>query len=210
MRLRLICADKQYLSVRDKIIFESENKMKIELGAKSCLYPMPTTLVGALVNGKPNYTTIAHVGIMDLESVSLGMNKIHYTNVGIKVNKTFSINLPSTKMVKETDFCGLVSGKDRNKADAFKTFYGKLKTAPMIEQCSINMECELIKTVDFPNHDIFIGKIVSTYCDDAVLTKGAVDFEKVQPILFVMNDRSYWTLGKKIAKAWDIGKELIK
>jgi len=28
--------------------------------------------------------------------------------------------------------------------------------------------------------------------------------------LFVMNDRSYWTLGKKIAKAWDIGKELIK
>ncbi|MGA3060295.1 MAG: flavin reductase family protein [Candidatus Bathyarchaeia archaeon] len=184
--------------------------MKIELGPKNCLYPLPTTLIGALVNGKPNYITIAHVGIMDYESVSLGMGKIHYTNLGIKANKTFSINIPSTKMIKETDFCGLVSGKNKNKADMFQTFYGKLKTAPMIEQCSINMECELIKTVDFPNHDIFIGKIVSTYCDDAVLTKGAVDFEKVQPILFVMNDRSYWTLGKKIAKAWDIGKELIK
>ncbi len=49
--------------------------MKVELGAKNCLYPLPTTLVGALVNGKPNYVTIAHVGIMDLESVSLGMNK---------------------------------------------------------------------------------------------------------------------------------------
>jgi flavin reductase (DIM6/NTAB) family NADH-FMN oxidoreductase RutF len=75
--------------------------MKMELGAKNCLYPLPTTLVGALVNGKPNYTTIAHVGIMDLESVSLGMNKLHYANLGIKENKTFSINIPSTKMVKE-------------------------------------------------------------------------------------------------------------
>jgi len=180
----------------------------VELGVKNCLYPLPTTLVGASVNEKPNYVTIAHVGIMDLESVSLGMNKLHYTNSGIKANKTFSVNIPSTKMVKETDFCGLVSGKNKNKADLFRTFYGKLKTAPMIEQCSINMECELTRTVDFPNHDIFIGKIAATHCDDTVLTDGVVDFEKVQPILFVMNDRSYWTLGKKIAKAWDIGKEL--
>jgi len=184
--------------------------MKMELGAKNCLYPLPTTLVGALVNGKPNYTTIAHVGIMDLESVSLGMNKRHYANLGIKENKTFSINIPSTKMIKETDFCGLVSGKKVNKTEVFKTFYGKLKTAPMIEQCSINMECELIKTVDFPNHDVFIGKIVTTHCEDNILTDGVVDFDKVQPILFVMNDQSYWSLGKKIAKAWDVGKELIK
>jgi flavin reductase (DIM6/NTAB) family NADH-FMN oxidoreductase RutF len=32
------------------------------------------------------------------------------------------------------------------------------------------MECKLVKTVDFPNHDIFIGKIVATHCDDTVLT----------------------------------------
>jgi flavin reductase (DIM6/NTAB) family NADH-FMN oxidoreductase RutF len=184
--------------------------MKIELGAKNCLYPLPTTLVGALVNGKPNYIAIAHVGIMDPESVSLGMNKLHFTNSGIKTNKTFSINIPSTKLVKETDYCGLVSGKNKNKADMFKTFYGKLKTAPMIEQCSINMECELIKTVDFPNHDIFMGKIVNTYCDQTVLSEGIVDLEKVQPILFAMNDRSYYAMGKRIAKAWDIGKDLIK
>jgi flavin reductase (DIM6/NTAB) family NADH-FMN oxidoreductase RutF len=184
--------------------------MKIEFGAKNCLYPMPTVLVGALVNEKPNYITIAHVGIMDLESVSLGMNKRHYTNAGIKAAKTFSINIPSAAMVKEVDYCGLVSGKTQNKADLFKTFYGTLKTAPMIEECSINMECELVKTVDFPNHDIFIGKIANTYCDESVLTDGELDFEKVQPILFVMNDQSYYGLGKRFAKAWNVGKELKK
>jgi flavin reductase (DIM6/NTAB) family NADH-FMN oxidoreductase RutF len=184
--------------------------MKAELGVKNCLYPLPTVLVGTLVNGKPNYVTIAHVGIMDLESVSLGMNKRHYTNAGIKAAKTFSINIPSTKMVKVTDFCGLVSGRTQNKADLFKTFYGKLKTAPMIEQCSINMECELVKTVDFPNHDVFIGKIINTFCDETVLTDGEVDIVKVQPILFVMNNQSYYGIGEKLAKAWSIGKEQDK
>jgi flavin reductase (DIM6/NTAB) family NADH-FMN oxidoreductase RutF len=180
--------------------------MKVNLGAKNCLYPMPTTIVGALVNGKPNYIPIAHVGIMDLGSVSLGMGKVHYTNAGIKENGSFSVNIPSVKMVKTTDYCGLVSGKTTDKSAIFKTFYGKLKTAPMIEECKINMECELIKTVDFPSHDIFVGKIVETYCDQEVLTDGVVNFDKVQPILFVMNDRSYWTLGERFAKAWEVGK----
>lgn len=184
--------------------------MKVKLGPKNCLYPMPTTLIGALVNGIPNYVTIAHVGIMDLQSVSLGMNKSHHTNQGIRENKTFSVNIPTTKMVKKTDYCGLVSGKDEDKAAMFTTFYGTLKTAPMIEECAINMECELIKTVDFPSHEIFIGRIIETYCDENVLTDGVVDFGKVQPILFVMNDGSYWKIGGRIGKAWNIGKELAK
>jgi flavin reductase (DIM6/NTAB) family NADH-FMN oxidoreductase RutF len=184
--------------------------MKIELGARNCLYPMPTTLVGATVEGGPNFITIAHVGIMDLGSVSLGMAKAHYTNAGIKENETFSINLPSADMVKETDYCGLVSGKRVDKAQLFHVFYGNLKTAPMVAECPISMECKLIKVVDFPKHDVFIGEIVATYAEDAVLTDGTVDYGKVRPLLFTMVDQSYWMLGKRFAKAWSIGKELKK
>ena len=169
---------------------------------------MPTTLVGANVNGKPNFITIAHVGIMDLGSISVGMAKVHYTNVGIKENGTFSVNIPSIELVKETDYCGIISGKNADKAGLFEIFFGDLKTAPMIRQCPINMECKLIKTVDFPKHDVFVGEIVETHCDEHILTDGVVDFSKVHPILFAMNDRSYWKLGDRFAKAWNIGKEL--
>ena len=182
--------------------------MKVKLGAKNCLYPMPTTLVGANVNGKPNYITIAHVGIMDHGSISLSMNKAHYTNAGIKENGTFSVNIPSVDMVKETDYCGLVSGKRTDKSQLFEHFYGELKTAPMIRECPINMECRLIQTVDFPRHDVFVGEIVETYCDEQYLTDGIVDLTQVQPILFAMNDRGYWKLGERFARAWSIGKEL--
>ena len=182
---------------------------KIEVSAERLYYPMPCSLVGANVEDKANFLTVAWFTMANPKPpcVLVTLNKAHYTNAGIVENGTFSINIPSVKMVKKTDHCGLVSGKTTDKAALFKTFYGKLKTAPMIEDCPINMECTLTKTVDFPTHDIFIGNVTATYCDEAVLTEGTVDFSKVQPILFVMNDKSYWKLGDKFAKAWDVGKE---
>ena len=69
------------------------------------------------------------------------------------------------------------------------------------------MECKLAKTIDFPKHDVFVGEIVSTYCDNSILKDGVPDISKLEPILFVMNDRSYWKLGKRLAKAWQIGKQ---
>jgi flavin reductase (DIM6/NTAB) family NADH-FMN oxidoreductase RutF len=113
-------------------------------------------------------------------------------------------------MVKETDYCGLVSGKNTVKSTLFDSFYGQLKTAPMIKNCPINMECRLVQTVDFPNHDVFVGEIVETYCDDQVMTDNIVDLAKVRPILFAMNNRGYWELGKPFARAWEIGKDFKK
>jgi len=182
--------------------------MKVELGAKNCLYPLPITLIGANVNSKPNYITIAYVGIVGRNSISVSMNRAHYTNPGIKENKTFSVNIPSVEMVKETDYCGLVSGKDVDKATLFETFYGKLETAPMVKECPINMECRLIQTVDFALGEVFIGEIVETYVSEQCLAEGLVDFTKVHPILFVMQGRGYWKLGDRFASAWKIGEGL--
>ena len=181
------------------------------IGPINALYPMPTTLVGATVNGKPNFLTVAHVGILNHgtpQYLSIGLGKAHSSNAGIHENRTFSICLPSEEMMAETDYCGIVSGKNTDKAALFTTFYGGLKTAPMIEECPITMECRLIKTVDFPKHDIFMGEVVETYCDEEYLTDGIPDMSKVRPILFIMHDTGYWKIGEKFAKAWNVGKEL--
>lgn len=183
--------------------------MKKELGAANCLYPMPVTLVGALVDGKPNYITIAYVGIIDHGHVSLAMGKVHYTNDGIRENGTFSINLPSTSMVKEADYCGLVSGRKADKGALFETFFGVLETAPMIAGCPVNMECRLAQTIDMPRHDVFVGEVVASYCDEEVASENGVDFSKVDPILFAMYDKSYFRMGERFADAWSVGKALM-
>jgi flavin reductase (DIM6/NTAB) family NADH-FMN oxidoreductase RutF len=183
--------------------------VKIELGARNCLYPMPTVLVGALVRGRPNFMTMAHVGIMDLKTISLGMNKTALTKAGIFENRTFSVNIPSVDLVEKTDYCGLVSGKKVDKSRLFKIFYGELKTAPMIEECPVNMECRLVKNVDFPAHDIFMGEVVATYCDEAVMDdQGRLDYARLRPILFTMHDAGYWKLGERFSDAWSVGKSL--
>jgi flavin reductase (DIM6/NTAB) family NADH-FMN oxidoreductase RutF len=113
-------------------------------------------------------------------------------------------------MVQETDYCGLVSGRRVDKTTLFSVFYGKLKTAPMIAECAISMECKLTKVVDFPKHDIFIGEIAATYAEETVLTDGVVDYSKVQPFFFTMTDNGYWKLGERFAQAWSVGKVLEK
>ena len=183
--------------------------MKKSLGAQNCLYPSPTVIVGADIDGKANYITIAWIGILGFRTIGMAMNKSHYTNRGIKENKTFSVNIPSVNMLKETDYIGLVSGKTVDKSKIFANFYGNLKNAPMIEECAINMECELTQVLDSKSHEIFIGSIVETYCDDTYLTNGKVDLVKVQPFFFSMYEPAYWSLGEQIGKAWSIGKDFL-
>lgn len=185
--------------------------MKDKIGNQNALYPMPVTVVGALVSGKPNFITIAHVGILNAASphfISLGMGKIHYTNQGIKENKTFSVNLPSEDMMRKVDYVGIVSGKKVDKSKVFESIFGELQTAPMIKDCPISMECRLVNTVELPTHEVFIGEIVATYADERVLTNGKIDVAKLKPLLFDMSSRKYWSLGGVVGNCWDVEKKM--
>lgn len=78
-----------------------------KISVQNVLYPMPVTLIGALVHGRIDFINIAHVGILNAAAphlISLGMGKRHYTNQGIHENRTFSVNLPSQAMVVEADY----------------------------------------------------------------------------------------------------------
>lgn len=183
---------------------------KKAIGARTFLYPMPTTLVGANVDDRPNYLTVAFCGIVQAKpamiSVALGRN--HHTNAGIRENGTFSVNIPSRHMVELTDYCGIVSGKKVDKSGLFETFYGKLETAPMIRECPVNMECKLVEILDFGGtNEVFIGEIIESYAEEKYLCNGTPDIEKVDPILFSMYDNNYWQMGQHLGRAWCVGKK---
>jgi flavin reductase (DIM6/NTAB) family NADH-FMN oxidoreductase RutF len=110
-------------------------------------------------------------------------------------------------MVEITDYCGIVSGKKSDKSRIFELFYGELKTAPMIKDCPLNMECMLVEIVESGSNEIFIGDIVGTYTEERFLTDGKMDFKKMKPLVLSQPDTSYWNLGQQVAKAWSIGKK---
>jgi len=183
---------------------------KINVGPNFPLYPMPVTLVGAMVKGRPNFLTVAWVARVNLDPplLAVALNKVRHTAAGVQEHKTFSVNLPGTDLVVETDYCGIVSGKEVDKSGLFEVFYGQLKTAPMIQQCPLCMECKLIESVSLPTHILFVGEVVSAYTEERYLTDGKPDMQKMKPLVFVRPDGTYWTLGENVGEAYKIGKQL--
>jgi len=186
---------------------------KIKIGAKSCLYPTPTILVGSNVNNSPNYLNVSYCGIVNRipAMMSISLNKSHYTCDGIRKSNSFSINIPSAEMLEVTDYCGIVSGNDVNKSKLFNNFYGELKNAPMIEECPVNIECELIQELDLGGSNVnFIGKVIEVYTEEKYFTNNTLDLKKINPILLSLYEFNYYNVGEKIGKAWEVGKILNK
>jgi flavin reductase (DIM6/NTAB) family NADH-FMN oxidoreductase RutF len=185
---------------------------KIEIAPERVYYPMCCSLVGANVGGKPNYLAVAWFSMVHPKPpyVLVTMNKVHYTNAGIKENGTFSVNIPSAEMAEVTDYCGLVSGSKYDKSKVFETFYGKLKTAPMIKESPFSAECKLVQIVDLPMEELFIGEIIGVYTEKRYLTEGLPDIRKMNPIVLQMPQKKYVTMGTELAPAWEVGKKLIK
>ena len=186
---------------------------KILKGPQTWLYPMPVVLVGANVDGKPNFMAVAWCGIAGGKppAISIAMAPGRYTYRGIRQNLTFSANIPSVDLMRETDYCGLASGSgvDKAKVAGFDVFYGKLGNAPLIEQCPINMECRVVHILELGSHSLVVGRIEETHASEDCLTDGDPDVNKIKPLIYAVSPaRKYHAFGEVIAKAFNIGKEL--
>jgi len=181
---------------------------KIKIDKNIFGFPMPVVLIGTEVNGKANFFTVAWVMKFDYAPAKIGFisGKEHYSNQGIIKNKTFSVNLPSQKQVKQTDYCGIYSGKKTDKSKVFEIEQGSLKGTPMIKGAPVCLECRLEKTIDVDGDYLFVGKVINAYGEKSCFTKCKPNMNKIAPFMYTSPDNQYWSLGKPIAKAWDIGK----
>jgi len=185
---------------------------KITIGTNVFIYPMPVVLVGVNIKNRANFMTVGWISRVNAvpPMLAVGINKAHYTPEGILENQTFSVNVPSADMIEKTDYCGLVSGRNMDKSKLFDVFYGTTKTAPMIKECPLCLECTLNGIYELPTNNLYIGEIVTACCDDKYLTHGKLDIQKINPLMLTMPDNNYWTIGKNVGKAWNVGRILIK
>lgn len=186
---------------------------KVLMGAQTFIYPMPVLLVGANVDGKPNFMAVAWGGIANgvPPMISLAIRPQRYTFKGIRENMAFSVNIPSSDMVKEADYCGIVSGANVNKVEVcqFEVFYGKVENAPLIDQCPVNLECKVVHILGLGSNSLVVGSIEETHVSESCLTDGKPDVTKIKPLSYVTSPaRQYQILGEIIADAFSAGAEL--
>jgi flavin reductase (DIM6/NTAB) family NADH-FMN oxidoreductase RutF len=188
---------------------ETRTMSKTKLGPQTLLYPMPAVLVGSLVDGKANFMTAAWCGIacMKPPAISVAIRSSRHTLKGIEKNSSFSINVPSSEMVKKVDYCGIYSGAKRDKSTLFDVFYGDSKSAPLIQECPVNLECTVVHLLNLGSHTLVVGEIVETHVTEDCLKEGTPDPHKIDPLVFLPSGREYWKLGTVIAKAFEVGKD---
>ena len=173
-------------------------------------YPMPAVMVGAVTDGSPNFMTASWFTALNFEPplVGVSLGKTRHTTQGVLKTGEFSINLPGVGQAALADYCGLVSGRDEDKAAQIDIFFGALDSAPMVGQCALAMECRVIQTVEFPDHYLFVGEIAGVFCEEAGLVEGKVDPGKLQPFVLTLPGNAYQALGEQIGNAWKLGKAL--
>ena len=183
---------------------------KIEIDSGGSPFPKPVVLVGSVVDGRPNFFTVAWFNRMSRKPNIWGacVGKTKHTLQGIQENKSFSVNFPCANLVMKTDYCGIHSGKDIDKSAIFDIFYGEIETAPMIKECPVTAECTLTELIDMSTHYLLLGEVKHLYSEEKFMTDGVLDQKKLNLLVFTNPARQYWTLGDVVADAFSVGKDL--
>ncbi|MHA1137112.1 MAG: flavin reductase [Candidatus Thorarchaeota archaeon] len=74
---------------------------KIEINSNGSPFPKPVVILGSIVDGKPNFFTVAWFNRMSRTPNIWGacMGKSKHTFKGIDEHKTFSVNFPDEDLV---------------------------------------------------------------------------------------------------------------
>lgn len=176
---------------------------KIELSPTVTLYPVPVVLVSCIdkKTKKTNIITIAWCGVASSNPplLSISIRPSRHSHSIIKNSGDFAVNIPSKKLLRQVDQCGITSGEscDKFKELALTPMPAKKISSPIIKECPVNIECVLKNITPLGAHDMFMGEVVAVHADKEVMSKnGSVDYGKAGP--FVYNQGEYWDLGQVI------------
>ena len=195
---------------RSKKTDRRKTSMKKQIGNTLALYPTPLVVVGAMVDGKPNWLLAGHVGIIGHDHVMVSLASAHYTNKGIKASKKLSINLVDEALLAKADHAGCVSGSEEDKSALFDYMVDD-RGVPMISQAPVSMVCSVEDIYETPGFESFICTIDATYADGRVLNSaGKIDYRVLKPVLFEMPTYEYLRTGDVIGKCMTLGRDLKK
>ena len=184
--------------------------MKHSLGNKPIIYPQPVLIIATYNDdGTANAMNAAWGGVCDYSKVSIIIDRNHHTTKNLLNKKSFTVSIADVEHLKESDYFGLVSGKDiLDKVKSAGLTYSKSENvdAPVINEYPLTLECKLVSYDD--KTERVIGEVVNTIADDSILTDGKIDLSKFHPITYDCVNHHYLALGEKVGNAFKDGNSL--
>ena len=185
--------------------------MRKNYGPNPLCYPQPVFILAAYgEDGTPNCMNAAWGGISDDQEVSVCISAGHKTTANILHSGAFTISMATANQVIACDYVGIVSGNavpDKFARAGFHATPSEFVNAPLIDELSMTMECELV-SYD-PKSCRLVGRIVNVSADESILGEtGKVDPTKLRPITFDPMNNTYVVLGNVVGQAFKDGVKL--
>ena len=166
------------------------------------IYPLPAVMVSVGNETEQNIITIAWTGTICTNPAMayISVRPERYSYQFLEETKEFVINLTTEDLVKQTDYCGVKSGRDVDKWKEMQLTKGaakKLQYAPIIEECPVNIECEVVEIKKLGSHDMFLAKVVAVQVSEEYLNENG-KFELNQTGLLAYSHGEYLGLGQSL------------
>ena len=164
-----------------------EERKYVAMSPSTLLSPTPVVLVSCAEKGNPdnrNMVTLAWAGTVNSEPpmVSLSLRKDRYSHGLISNSGEFVVNLVDEALARATDFCGVRSGRDLDKAKETGLGYAPadgMETAPRVCGAPVSLSCKVRQVLELGSHDMFIGEIIAVSVrEDLLDEKGSLHLEK--------------------------------
>jgi flavin reductase (DIM6/NTAB) family NADH-FMN oxidoreductase RutF len=167
------------------------------------IYPVPAVLVscGDQRLGY-NIITIAWTGTLcsDPPLCYISVRPERYSYDLIKQTGAYVINLTTRALVFATDWCGVQSGRDKDKFKEMKLTPVKAQkvSAPLIAESPLNIECRVREIVPLGSHDMFISEVVAVNAEQDLINPltGAFQLSQADPICYLHG--RYFQLGRML------------
>ena len=159
----------------------------VTMNPSTMLNPTPVVLVSCGEKGNPanrDMVTVAWAGTVNSEPpmVSVSLRKERYSHDLIEDSGEFVVNLVDEALAKATDFCGVRSGRDTDKAKELGLAYlpaEGMETAPRVDGAPVSLSCKVKQVLELGSHDMFLGEVVGVSVRKDLLDgNGALHLEK--------------------------------
>ncbi|MDR3194620.1 MAG: flavin reductase family protein [Tannerella sp.] len=187
--------------------------MKKDWKPGTMIYPLPAVMISCGAEpSEYNILTVSWVGTLctNPPMCYISVRPERYSYPILRKNMEYVINLTTEAMAYATDWCGVVSGKDRRKFEELCLTPGKATVvhAPLIEESPLCIECRVKEVLALGSHDMFVSEAVNVKADGQYLdpVTGAFDMQRAGLLAFVHG--KYYGIGKLIGHfGWSIRKK---
>lgn len=177
--------------------------MKTAFKPGTMIYPLPAVMVSC-GDAPDNYNiiTIAWTGTIcsDPPMCYISVRPERHSHEIIERTGEFVINLTTEALARQTDWCGVRSGRDHNKFREMGLHpeQAQLVKAPLIAESPLNIECRVVEVKRLGSHDMYIANVVAINAEESLIDKstGAFQLNHASPLAY--SHGKYYGLGEKL------------